>query len=81
VNQDPRTTDEHQAKTFPFTPPYNFTGQPSLSLPLAWDDQGLPIGMQFTGRYGDEATLYRLAGQLEEARPWKDKRPPVWGAA
>jgi len=81
VNQDPRTTDEHQAKTFPFTPPYNFTGQPSLSLPLAWDDQGLPIGMMFTGRYGDEATLYRLAGQLEEARPWKNKRPPVWGAA
>jgi len=79
VNQDPRTTDANQAKTFPFTPPYNFTGQPSLSLPLAWDDQDLPIGMMFTGRYGDEATLYRLAGQLEEALPWKDKRPPVRG--
>ncbi len=79
VNQDPRTTDAHQAKSFPFTPPYNFTGQPSLSLPLAWDEGGLPIGMMFTGRYGDEATLFRLAAQLEEARPWKDKRPPVWG--
>ncbi len=79
VNQDPATVDRNQAKTFPFTPPYNFTGQPSLSLPLAWDSKGLPIGMMFTGAYGDEGTLYRLAGQLEQAMPWADKRPPIWG--
>jgi amidase len=69
--------DRAQARHFPFTPPFNFTGQPSLSLPLAWSDAGLPLGMMFTARYGDEATLFRLAGQLEEARPWRDRRPDL----
>jgi amidase len=61
----------------PFTPVANFTGQPSASLPLVWNAVGLPIGTMFTGRYGDEATLFRLAAQLEQARPWADRRPPV----
>ena len=63
----------------PFTPIHNLTGQPAISLPLHWSSDGLPIGMLFSARFGDEATLYRLAGQLEEAMPWKDKRPQVWG--
>lgn len=56
---------------------YNMTGQPSMSVPLAWNADNLPLGMMFTGRFGDEATLFRLAGQLEKALPWKDKRPAL----
>ena len=62
----------------PFTPLANVTGQPSMNVPLHWNAAGLPIGTMFTGRFGDEATLFRLAAQLEAARPWKEKRPPVW---
>jgi len=47
-----------------------------MSMPLHWEDE-LPIGVQFTARYGDEETLYRLASQLEEARLWKDRLPPI----
>ena len=67
-------------KTFefiPYTPVFNVTGQPAMSVPLHWNADGLPMGMHFVGRFGDEATLFRLAGQLERARPWKDRRPPV----
>lgn len=66
------------AQTFefvPWTPVFNVTGQPAMSVPLHWNDAGLPIGMHFVGKWGDEATLFRLAGQLEKARPWFDKAP------
>jgi amidase len=76
--EDLKEFDRRQATTFGFTPPFNLTGQPSLSLPLWQSASGLPIGMMFTGRYADEATLYRLAGQLEKELPWKDRKPPVW---
>lgn len=62
----------------PVTPLQNATGQPAISLPLAWSKGGLPIGMHFAGRFGDEATLLRLAGQLEKAQPWADKHPSIW---
>lgn len=78
VNVDPREVNKRQGKAFPFTPPFNFTGQPSLSLPLNWSASGLPFGMMFTGRYADEATLFRLAAQLEKEKPWSGKRPPIW---
>ena len=61
----------------PFTPPFNVTGQPGISLPLHWSEAGLPIGVQFVGRFGDEETLLSLAGQLEQASPWAGRRPPV----
>ena len=62
----------------PFTPLFNSTGQPAISLPLHWSPDGLPIGMQFAASLNDEATLLRLAAQLEKAKPWKDKTPPVF---
>ncbi len=61
----------------PYTPLFNFTGHPAMSVPLEWSSTGLPIGMHFGGRYGDEVTLFRLAAQLEEARPWSHLVPPV----
>ena len=59
----------------PWTPIYNATGQPAMSVPLYWNTSGLPIGVHFVGRFGDEATLIRLATQLEQARPWFDRLP------
>ena len=60
-----------------FTRTQNITGQPAMSVPLYWNEDNIPIGVQFAGRFGDEATLFRLAAQLEQARPWADKIPPV----
>ncbi|WBH17868.1 amidase [Sphingomonas radiodurans] len=74
----PRDLGKAQVALYPFTPLFNFTGQPSISLPLGMSADGLPIGMMFTGRYADEATLYRLAGQLEKEMPWAQRRPQVW---
>ncbi|HUA08009.1 MAG TPA: amidase [Candidatus Acidoferrales bacterium] len=65
----------------PYTPIFNLTGAPAMSVPLYWTRDGLPMGVQFAGRFNDEATLFRLAGQLERARPWRERRPPVWSGA
>lgn len=61
----------------PYTPVVNITGQPAVNVPLYWSETGLPLGVQLIGRAADEATLIRVASQLEEARPWADRRPAM----
>ena len=61
----------------PFTAMFNISGQPAISLPLAWSDGDLPVGVQLVGRYGDEATLLHLAAQLEQILPWAGRIPPI----
>jgi amidase len=78
VKNAPRDIGRRNGEFFSFPGVANMTGQPSISLPLAWSADGLPMGMMFTARYADEATLFRLAAQLEKEAPWKARRPPVW---
>jgi amidase len=76
-SEDPAILFDKVSEFMPFTPLQNATGQPAMSVPLYWNDAGLPVGVHFVARFGDEGTLFRLAAQLEEARPWANKRPPV----
>lgn len=57
--------------------PYNVSGQPAIGLPLHWTEDGLPVGIQLVARYGAEDLLIRLAAQIEAARPWRERRPPI----
>jgi amidase len=78
---DPLDAIRRAGLTAAFTATYNVTGQPAISLPLHWSEEGLPMGTQLAGAFGDEGTLIRVARQLEEARPWADRVPPVFAAA
>jgi amidase len=64
-----------------FTSPFNMTGQPAISLPLAWSGAGLPVGVQLAAGLGREDLLIRIATQLEAAHPWDAHRPPVHAGA
>ena len=76
TNLDPRV-GERMGRLVAFCSPFDVTGQPAVSLPLHWNDEGLPIGVQLVAAYGREDVLIRVAAQLEAARPWADRRPPV----
>jgi amidase len=71
---------ERQKAFTPYTAVYNVTGQPAVSVPLHWNADGLPIGVMLAGRLGGEGTLISLSAQLEEARPWAGRKPPIWDA-
>ncbi len=73
--EDPLRGFRKSTEFIPFTPLANATGQPAMSVPLYWNEDGLPIGVHFLARFGDEATLFRLAAQLETACPWGYRRP------
>ena len=75
---EPAENFERQKLFTPFTAIYNIAGLPAVNVPLHWNAEGLPIGVMLAGRMGDEGTLISLSAQLEEARPWKDRHPPIW---
>jgi amidase len=77
ADEDPWVAFRNAGRFTPFTQVANITGQPAVSVPLSWSDDGLPIGVQLVGRPADEATLFRVSAQLEQARPWRQRRPPV----
>ncbi|MBO2445755.1 amidase [Actinomadura barringtoniae] len=84
-DQEPAENFERQKVFTPFCAAYNISGQPAVNVPLHWtapdeNGQGLPIGVMLAGRLGGEGTLISLAAQLEEARPWIDRKPAIWAA-
>jgi amidase len=74
---DPMQGMWKSASIVPFTIPFNISGQPAISLPLHWNDEGLPIGIQLVAAYGREDLLLQVAAQLEQERPWADRVPPI----
>ncbi|MBR7672936.1 amidase [Streptomyces daliensis] len=78
VDDDPKAEFAGLTHYTPFTALYNSTGQPAVSLPLHWTDDGLPVGVMLAGRYGEDAPLLALSAQLEAARPWAERKPSMW---
>ena len=74
---DPMAGMKRAARFISFTPPFNASGQPAINVPLHWNDDGLPIGVQLVAAYGREDLLIAVASQLESAHPWAHRRPPL----
>ena len=77
LSQDVRTWSKEVMEFSPYTALYNMTGQPSMSVPLHWTPDGLPVGVMFSARFGEDATLFRLAAQLEATQPWASRKPKL----
>jgi len=77
LSQDVRTWSKEVMEFSPYTALYNMTGQPSVSVPLHWTPDGLPVGVMFSARFGEDATLFRLAAQLEATQPWASRKPKL----
>jgi amidase len=72
---DPLAQSDRAGRFVPFTPAFNMSGQPAISLPLHWSADGLPVGVQLVAAYGREDVLIRVAAQLEAAQPWAERHP------
>jgi len=77
VEIDGRPVDTMRRAWYPYTLPFNMTGNPALSIPCGFDGDGLPVGLQLVGRIGEDALLLRAAALFEAAHPWADRRPPL----
>jgi len=77
-DDDPAADFEAQKRFTPWTSMWNVTGSPAISLPLHWTPEGLPVGVMLAMAPGEDAALLQLAAQVEEAAPWRQKKPPCW---
>ena len=77
IEIDGKPIDTMRRAWYPYTLPFNMTGNPAVSIPCGWDSEGLPVGLQLIGRLGEDALLLRATALFEQARPWAQRRPPL----